>query len=63
MKKFILVASVLELIIISVLVINIFKNKDEVLGTKVSINPINKEDLIFSEEGNLKYYYEPKHRK
>jgi hypothetical protein len=60
LKKIILAASLIELIVIVILGINVYKNKNNVLGTKVSINPINKEDLIFPEEGNLKHFYEPK---
>lgn len=58
LKKIILASSIIELIIILVLTVYVYDKKDEVLGTKVSINPINKEDLIFSKEGNLKYFYE-----
>src|SRR3989344_4665615 len=60
LKKFILIASLIELIIIAVLAANVYKNKDNVLGTKDSVNPIDKGDLIFPEEGDLEYFYEPK---
>lgn len=59
-KKIILIVSLIELVIIIVLAINVYKNKNNILGDKISINPIYKEDLIFSEEGDLKYFYELK---
>lgn len=59
-KKIILAVSLIELIVIVILTINFYRNKNHVLGTKVSINPIEKQDLIFSEAGDLKHFYEPK---
>jgi len=48
-----------ELVVVAFLGVNIYLRQSKVLGETVSINPINKEDLIFPEEGNLKYFYEP----
>lgn len=49
-----------ELVSIVFLAGKIYLDHSQVLGENVSINPIKKNDLIFPEEGNLKYYYEPK---
>ena len=59
MKKRIVVYIILiQIIVISVLVLNIYQKKKQVLGL-VSVTPINKEQIVSSLSGTLKYYYEP----
>jgi len=60
-NKLILIWIVLfELVVVAFLAVRIYLNQSKVLGETVSMNPINKDELIFSEEGNLKYFYERK---
>jgi len=59
MKKIIFLTTILlELIVVILILQNIIKKKERVLGSE-AVNPIAKESLIFSEEGKLKYFYEP----
>ncbi len=53
---------IVELIIFFILAFTIF-HKQNVLGVSVSVSPIKKEDLIFSETEGLKHFYEPKANK
>ena len=49
---------ILELIIIKFIGLTIYKKK--VLNTSINIDPLHKENLIFSSEDELTYFYEPK---
>lgn len=57
MRKFIVLFSILELLIIGVLIFTTYKKKTASL---ISTNTINKKEYITSPSGKLKYFYEPK---
>jgi len=46
-------------LLIATIVFSTLKNKTDILGTKVVVNPIDKEKLIFPESSELEYFYEP----
>lgn len=48
----------IELILIIFLLVKIYKNRLNILGASVSISPIEKNNLIFSQDGELRNFYE-----
>lgn len=61
MKQRVIVYFILfQIALISIISYQIYKKKTSVLGTKISVNPIKKEEQIFPKVDGLKYFYEPK---
>lgn len=57
-KRIVLYLIFFQIFLIGIIGFQIYHKKTSVLG--VSVNPIKKEDIIFSPSSELKYFYEPK---
>lgn len=59
MRRRLLIYLIITQLIICSAIIYAISNKAKILGTSISVNGIDKENLLFSEIDDLKYFYEP----